>query len=253
MKLQGKTAFIAGAGRNIGRAIALTFAREGADLVLVARQAGDDLKQVARECEALGVKALPLLGDVSNPDDANRLAQDGLDHFGKVDVQVNVAAIRPHKPFWEISTEEWLQVFAVNLHSTFYLAKALTPGMMKRGSGSIVALGGLASLTSQPIRSHVVASKTGLYGLIKSLALELGPHNVRANLIAVGLIGTERRNPGWYPEKNNMPFTEVDVSTMPLKRTGTPQEVADVALFLASDQSSYVTGDRIICGGGRYM
>lgn len=254
MRLQGKTALIAGASRNIGKAIALTFAREGADLILVARTTGDELEQVARECEGFGVQALPLLADVGNPEEVNRAAQLGLDRFGKVDVLVSVAAIRPHRPFWEISYDEWHRVFAVNLHSTFYLAKALAPGMMERGAGgSIIALGGLASLTSQPIRAHVVASKTGLYGLIKSLALELGPYGVRANLIAVGFIGTERHHLEWYPEESNMPFTRSEVETMPLRRTGTPQEVANAALFLASDESSYVTGDRIVCAGGRYM
>ena len=263
MRLKGKTALIAGASRNIGRSIALTFAREGADLILVARNM-DELKEAARECAALGVQALPLAADVGNADQVNQMVQSGLAHFGKVDVLVSVAALRPHKPFWEISYEEWHQVFAVNLHSTFYLAKALAPGMMERGKGgSIVAIGGMASLTAQPNRAHVVATKTGLYGLIKSLALELGPYGVRANLIAAGLIATERRNPEWYPEGGGVPHgmksAESDGTPIgrpegnPLKRKGTPQEVANVALFLASDESSYVTGDRIIAAGGRYM
>ena len=127
--------------------------------------------------------------------------------------------------------------------------------MMKSGKGgSIVALGGMASLIGQPIRAHVVASKTGLYGLIKSLALELGPYNVRANLIAVGFIDTKRVNPEWYAsEENNTPYDAAELQATPLRRAGTPQEVANVALFLASDQSSFVTGDRIVCAGGRYM
>lgn len=254
MRLKGKTALVAGAARNIGKATALTFAREGADLVLVARESREELKLVAAQCEALGVRALPLLGDIGDHAEVERMVQSGLDRFGQVDVLVSVGAIRPHKPFWEISYEEWHRVFAVNCHSTFYFAKALAPGMMKRGTGgSIIALGGMASLTSQPIRAHVVASKTGLYGLIKCLALELGPYNVRANLIAVGFIDTERRNPEWYSEPGNMPFARSDVETTPLGRTGTPQEVANVALFLASDESSYVTGDRIVCAGGKYM
>jgi len=265
MRLQGKTALIAGASRNIGKAIAQTFARQGADLILVARTMSDDLAQTAKECEALGARALPVAADVADPNQVNRMVKRGLDHFGKVDVLVSCAAIRPHKPFWEIDYDEWLQVFAVNLHSTFYLAKALAPGMMQRRSGgSIIALGGLASMTGQPLRAHVVASKTGLYGLIKALALELGPYNVRANLIAVGMIDTERRNPEWYPEGGGVPHgkagTEADGSavgraegTTPLGRIGTPQDVANVALYLASDESSFVTGDRVICAGGRYM
>ena len=166
---------------------------------------------------------------------------------------MSVAGLRPHKDFWDISYEEWHQVFAVNLHSTFYLAKALAPGMMQRKSGSIVALGGMASLTSQPQRAHVIASKTGLYGLIKALALELGPYGVRANLIALNTIENKRLNPEWYREPGGDPLTSTEIAATALRRKGTREEVANVALFLASDQSSYVTGDRIICAGGKIM
>jgi NAD(P)-dependent dehydrogenase (short-subunit alcohol dehydrogenase family) len=253
MQLKGKTALIAGAGRNNGRAIALRFAREGADLILISRKRREELDQVAKECERLGAKVLPILADVSTPDEVDRSVAQALERFGKVDVSVSVAAIRRHKDFWTISNEEWLEVFAVNLHSTFYLAKALAPSMMERRTGSIIALGGLASMTSQPQRAHVVASKTGLYGLIKSLALELGPYGIRANLIALSVIVNDRLNPEWYPEVKGNPRTIEDVQTTALKREGTREEVANVALFLASEQSSYVTGDRIICAGGRYM
>ena len=256
MQLQGKTALIAGAARNNGRVIALTFARAGADLVLVAQKSKDDLEQVARECEALGAKALPLLADLSDHEQVNRIVQSGLEHFGKVDVLVSVAGMRPHKDFWKYDYDEWQQVFAVNVHATFYLAKALAPSMMKRKSGSIIALGGRASLTSEPIGAAVVASKHGLYGLIKSLALELGPYGIRANLLALSNIQNKRLNPEWYADRVDDAVVNTaggDPKDSPLGRIGTPQEVANVALFLASDQSSYVTGDRIICAGGKVM
>lgn len=266
MRLKGKTALVAGAGRNIGKAIALTFAREGADVILVARERREALDETAKQCESFGVKAFPLLADVGEHTQVEDVVKQGLERFGKIEVLVSVAALRPHKPFWEISYDEWNQVLAVNLHSTFYFAKALAPGMMEsRTGGSIIALGGLASMTGQPIRAHVVASKTGLYGLIKALALELGPFGVRANLIAVGHIDTIRANPEWYPEGGGVPYMGAggagsdgsalgtsDGST-PLRRLGSPQEVANVALFLASNELSFVTGDRIICAGGRYM
>ena len=176
-QLEGRTALVAGAGRNNGKAIALAFAREGADLVLLAREKQQSLDDVAQECEKLGAKVLPLLCDVSDHEQVNRTVQQGLKHFGHIDVLMSVAGRRAHQDFWEISYEEWHRTFAVNLHSTFYLAKALAPSMIKRGKGgSIVALGGLAAVTSQPQRAHVIASKTGLYGLIKALALELGPY-----------------------------------------------------------------------------
>jgi 3-oxoacyl-[acyl-carrier protein] reductase len=253
-QLQGKTALVAGGGRNNGKAIALAFAREGADLILVSREKKVELDQVAHDCEKLRMKVLPLLADVSDHEQVNRMVQQGLEHFGKVDVLMSVAGRRAHQDFWEISYEEWHKTFAVNLHSTFYLAKALAPSMMKRGKGgSIVALGGLASVTSQPQRAHVVASKTGLYGLIKALALELGPYNIRANLIALSLIDNVRANPEWYPDKGAGRHTDADLAGVALRRTGKPEEVANVAVFLASDQSSFVTGDRIMCNGGKYM
>src|SRR5262249_29254306 len=117
-QLQGKAALVAGAGRNNGKAIALAFAREGADLVLVARERKAELDQVAHDCEKLGVKVLPLLADLSEHEQVNRLVQQGLDHFGKVDVLMSVAGRRAHQDFWQISYEEWHKTFAVNLHST---------------------------------------------------------------------------------------------------------------------------------------
>jgi 3-oxoacyl-[acyl-carrier protein] reductase len=253
-QLQGKVALVAGAGRNNGKAIALAFAREGADLVLLARERKAELEAVAAECEKSGVRVLPLLCDVSEHEQVERMAQQSLSHFGHVDVLMSVAGRRAHQDFWQISYEEWHKTFAVNLNSTFYLAKALVPSMMQRGKGgSIVALGGMAAVSSQPQRAHVIASKHGLFGLIKALAYELGPYGIRANLIALATIENVRANPEWYPEKKDGQYPEAELTSIPLKRIGKPQEVANVAVFLASDQSSYVTGDRVLCMGGRYM
>ena len=141
----------------------------------------------------------------------------------------------------------------MNLHSAFYLAKAVAPGMIERKSGSIVALGGMASITSQPQRAHVIASKTGLFGLIKALALELGPYNVRANLIALSLIENVRANPEWYPERAGGSYPEAEVAGIPLRRFGKPQEVANVAVFLASDEAAYITGHVLTVDGGLVM
>lgn len=253
-QLQGKVALVAGAGRNNGKAIALAFAREGADLILVARERKAELEAVAAECERSGVRVLPLLADLSEHVEVERLVKQGLRHFRHVDVLMSVAGRRAHQDFWQISYEEWHKTFAVNLHSTFYLAKALVPSMIERGKGgSIVALGGMAAVTSQPQRAHVIASKHGLYGLIKALALELGPYGIRANLLALATIQNVRANPEWYPEKKDGQYSAEEVASIPLRRIGQPQEVANVAVFLASDQSSYVTGDRIQVMGGRYM
>jgi NAD(P)-dependent dehydrogenase (short-subunit alcohol dehydrogenase family) len=250
-QLEGKVALVGGAGRNNGKAIALAFAREGADLILLARERKAELEAVAHECESLGAKVTTTLCDVSENDQVEKLVKQGLDHFGKIDVLMCTAGRRAHQDFWQISLEEWHKTFAVNLHSVFYLARAVAPSMMKQKSGSIIALGGQASVTAQPQRAHVISSKHGLFGLIKALAYELGPYNVRANLIALSTIDNVRANPEWYPDGGTPGAAEI--AEIPLRRTGKPQEVANVAVFLASDQSSYVTGDRVLCAGGKYM
>ncbi len=267
MKLKGKTALISGAGRNNGRAIALAFAKEGADLVLIARSRSEELNGVAKECEALGVKTLPLLGDVSKYEEVERMVKAGLGHFGKIDTSVSVAGIRSNKLPWEYSVEEWHYIFEVNLHSTFYLSKALAPGMMERRSGSFIALGGNSATTAAfPYVSALAASKHGLHGLIKGLAQAFGRYNVRANLLSLANIQNDRLNPEWYQAKNDKgefistgqvgdpKTTDQDrYKLSPLGRQGTREEVGKVAVFLASDDSSYVTGDRIIVSGGGYM
>jgi len=255
MRLQGKTALISGAGRNNGRAIALTYAREGADLVLIARSRSDELNEVATECRSHGVRTLTLLGDVGDSAQARSLARQGLEHFEKIDVLVCVAGLRPHPHFLNITDEEWHRIFAVNLHSTFYLAQALIPGMIERGQGgSIIALGGLAALTAQKLGSAVVSSKSGLHGLIKSIASEFGPHGIRANLLVLSFIDNVRTNPEWYKDiGGDFNTNSSEFESTPLRRTGTTQEVANTALFLASDESSYVTGAHICCTGGRHL
>src|SRR5262249_32764767 len=227
----------------------LTFAREGADLILLARTPSE-VNEVAKECDALGVQALPLQTDVGRHEEVNRAVELGLERFSKIDILVSVAGMRPKKPFWEVSDEEWGRVFAVNLHSTFYLAKALVPQMLSRKRGSIIALGGRTSLISHENSAAIAASKHGLYGLIKSLALDLGPHGIRANLLALSHVETSRPNPEWYPETGGDPNTNAELERIPLRRWAKVQEVANAALFLASDASSYITGDRIVCAGG---
>jgi NAD(P)-dependent dehydrogenase (short-subunit alcohol dehydrogenase family) len=254
MQLKEKTALIAGAGRNNGKAIALTFAREGANLVLVARKMGYRLNEVAHECQALGAQVLPLLADLSEPEDANRVVQSGLQRFTHIDVLVSAIGIRPHMDFWEYSAELWLKVFSINLHSTFYLAKAVAPSMIERKRGSIIALGAGSSLTVVRKGGALEAAcKHGLYGLIKALALELGPYGVRANLLVLGSMENERTNPEWYQEPGHETFTSAALAATPLRRKGTNQEAAEAALFLASEQSSFITGDRVNCTGGRFM
>lgn len=253
MRLQDKTALISGAGRNNGRAIAVRFAEEGADLILVAREDGDQLQKVTDECKALGVRVLPLLADATDRGQIGDVVAKGLAEFGKIDAAVNVIGLRPHRPFMEYTYDEWLHGFAVNNHSLFHLAQALLPSMVQRQAGSIVALGGMSAGHALPDSALVVSSKHALHGLVKSLAREYGPYGIRVNLLNPGSIENIRKNPEWYALTGGEPTGVKDLQDTPLRRKGTNLEVANAALFLASDESSYITGDRISCIGGRFM
>jgi 3-oxoacyl-[acyl-carrier protein] reductase len=182
------------------------------------------------------------------------MVQQGIAELGAIDVLVCNAAIRPHKSLSETSLEDWHRVMAVDLHSAFYLARAVVPGMKERGRGSIIALGGQSSITGRPNTAAVTAAKSGLLGLIRSLAAELGPFGIRANMVMPGFIDTERRYAEWYPEfKERPPGAPEQVKEIPLRRLGRPEDIADACVFLASEASSYVTGDTIRVMGGRVI
>ena len=254
MKLAGRVALVTGASRNIGRAIALAFAAEGADLVLNTRANADELEAVAEECRKAGIRALPALGDIGDPAAVGAMVERGLAELGAIDVLVCNAAIRPHKALEDTSPEEWHRVLAVNLHSAFYLARAVVPSMKARGRGSIIALGGQSSLTGRANTAAVTAAKTGLLGLVRSLAAELGPSGIRANMVVPGFIDTERRYAEWYPEfQQRPPGAPEQVREIPLRRLGRPEDIAEACVFLASDASAYITGDALRVMGGRVI
>ena len=254
MRLEGKTAFITGASRNIGRAIALAFAAEGADLVLNTRVNREELEAVAAECRKAGVRAASVLGDIADAAVVESMVAQGLAEMGAIDVLVCNAAIRPHKAITETSIEDWHRVVGVNLHSAFYLARAVAPGMKERRRGSIIALGGQSSLTGRSGTVAVTAAKHGLLGLVRALAAELGPFGIRANMVVPGFIDTERRYAEWYPEfRQAPPGAPEQLKDIPLRRLGRPEEIADACVFLASDASAYVTGDALRVMGGRII
>jgi len=254
MRLAGKRAFITGASRNIGRAIALAFAAEGADLVLNTRANREELEGVAAECRKAGVRAVSVLGDIADAGAVDAMVKQGLAELGAIDVLVCNAAIRPHTSVTETSIEYWHRVMGVNLHSAFYLARAIVPGMKERHQGSIIALGGQSSLTGRANTASVTAAKTGLLGLVRALAAELGPFGIRANMVIPGTMDTERRYAEWYPEfRQAPPGAPEQLKQIPLGRLGRPEEIADACVFLASDASSYITGDEIRVMGGRII
>ena len=255
MRLAGKTALITGASRNIGREIALTFAREGAGLMLNTRQSAPELDAVAAQCRELGAPTAAALCDVADPAAVRRMVADGIDRLGKIDILVSNVAIRPHKPLTDVSDDEWHQVINTNLSSAFYLCKAVLPGMLERRGGSIIAIGGQSSITGRPNTAAVTAAKTGLLGLIRAIAAEAAPHNVRANMVNPGATDTSRQHPEWYPEfqGNISRGSAQHLSELPMGRQATVQDVASACLFFASDESAYITGDSVNVMGGRYI
>jgi 3-oxoacyl-[acyl-carrier protein] reductase len=183
------------------------------------------------------------------------MVSDGIDQLGKIDVLVSNVAIRPHKPITEVSDDEWQQVMNTNLNSAFYLSKAVLPEMLERRSGSIIALGGQSSITGRPNTTAVTAAKTGLLGLIRAIAAEAAPHGVRANMVNPGSTDTSREHPEWYPEFQGETTrgSSDHLKGLPMGRQATVQDIANACLFFASDESAYITGDRLNVMGGRYI
>ena len=179
------------------------------------------------------------------------MVQAGLDKFGTIDSLVSTVAIRPHTSIVNLSLEELHRVMEVNLFGSFYLAKSVAPVMMKQGSGSIIAIGGLTAISGTKNSTASAASKAGLLGLIRALAVELGPHGVRANMVVPGNIATEDVDPSSHSESDRN--TQESNDRSPLRRAGRPEEIASACVFLASEDASYITGEHLMCNGGRFI
>ena len=254
MRLEGRTALITGASRNIGREVALTFAREGANLILNTRNSSSELEEVANECRSHEVQVITAIADVSDESSVNDMVFKSFETFEHIDILINNAAIRPHKPLLDTSYEDWREVFSINLDPCFYLSRALLPKMIEHTYGSIVALGGMATLTGRPNTAPVASSKMAVLGLIKSIASEFSQYNIRANMVNPGSIDTERIHPEWYPEyAKDGRNSSKHLNQIPLGRQGHTKDIANACLFLASDESSYITGDQINAVGGRFI
>ena len=244
MKLEGKTVLVTGSGRNIGRATVLAYAREGANVVVNARSNRDEVESVSEEARALGVKALPVLADVSDQQQVEAMVAKALEEFGGVDVLISNAAVRPGKPFMEVTLEEWERVRSVILDGAFYCTRAVLPSMIEKGYGRIMYLSGDGAFRGDPERAHVSAPKLGLVGMARALATEMAHHNITFNVVSPGRIDTSR-DLAWYPGQNTR-----DASKIPLQRLGLPDEVAGTLLFLGSDEGGYITGQTLHVNGG---
>ena len=244
-ELDGKVALVTGSGRNIGRATILKMAAEGANVVVNARSNQAEADAVAEEARAMGVKAMAILADVSNKEQVDSMVSMAMAEFGKIDILVNNAAIRPHKPFLEVTLEDWEYVRGVVLDGAFYTTSAIMPSMVKNEYGRIIFFTGDGAFQGPPERAHVSAAKMGLVGMCRSLASEFAPKNIRVNVVSPGSIDTSREHPEWYPDAR-----PPDASHIPMQRQGKVYEIASTVMFLISDEGGFITGQSIHANGG---
>ena len=242
--LTGKVALITGATRGIGRAIALRFASEGADVAFTYRSQAEAAIALTGELEALGVRAKGYQSDAADFTAAHAIVDDAKAVFGHIDVLVNNAGITKDSLMMRMDEEQWDAVIDTNLKSAYNFIHACTPVMARQRSGSIINMTSVVGVSGNAGQCNYAASKAGLIGLAKSIAKEMGPRGIRANCIAPGFIDTDMTSV--LPEDMRKEWEK----QIPLRRSGTPEDVASVALFLASGMSSYVTGQVINCCGG---
>lgn len=242
--LAGKTALITGAGRGIGRAIALRFAQEGANVAITDIRITDEVEEFIAQLNAMGVKAKAYTSNAADFDDAHKTVEAVAADFGAIDILVNNAGITRDGLLMRMTEEQWDMVINVNLKSAFNLTHAVTPIMIRQRSGSIINMASVVGVSGNAGQANYSASKAGMIGLAKSTAKELGSRGIRANAIAPGFIITDMTNALSEDVKKQW------AAQIPLRRGGTPEDVAGVATFLASDLSAYVSGQVIHCCGG---
>ena len=242
--LEGKVALVTGAARGIGKAIALKFAQEGANVVFTDLVIDENGENTKKEIEAFGVKALAIASNAANFEEAHSVVDQIMKEFGKLDILVNNAGITKDGLMMRMSEAQWDAVINVNLKSAFNFVHAVTPIMMRQKGGSIINMSSVVGVHGNAGQANYSASKAGMIGLAKSIAQELGSRGVRANAIAPGFIITEMT--AQLPEDVRKEWA----AKIPLRRGGTTEDIANVCTFLASDMSSYVTGQVIsVCGG----
>ena len=242
--LDGKTALVTGATRGIGRAIALRFAAEGADVAFTYRSQDEAAVALQAEMETMGIRAKAYKSDAASFEDAHNVVADVKETFGKIDILVNNAGITKDGLMMRMDEAAWDAVIGTNLKSAFNFIHACTPIMARQRSGSIINMSSVVGVSGNAGQCNYSASKAGLIGLSKSIAKEMGPRGIRSNCIAPGFIATDMTEA--LPENLRQEWEK----QIPLRRGGQPEDVAKVSLFLASDLSSYVTGQVINCCGG---
>ena len=242
--LQGKVALITGAARGIGKAIALRYAAEGADIAFTDLNIDESGRATEAEIAALGVRVKAYASNAADFEATHNVVAEVVKDFGRIDVLVNNAGITKDTLMMRMTEQQWDAVLTVNLKSAFNFIHAVTPVMARQRSGSIINMSSVVGVSGNAGQCNYSASKAGMIGLAKSIAKEMGPRGIRANCIAPGFIITDMT--AALPEE----VREAWAKQIPLRRGGTPEDVANVALFLASDLSSYVSGQVIHCCGG---
>ena len=247
--IAGKTLLVTGSGRNLGKAIVLEFAARGANVVINARSNAEEANQVKEEAEALGAKALVVLGDAAYKSTVVELKTKAEEAFGRVDIYVSNAARRLHKDFWETSDEDWHRYLNQQLTASWYLAKAFAPSMREQGWGRIMHMNGPDGWSGGPTRIPHSTAKGGLRTFTRSLARSLGPHGITVNAIAPGFVRTDMTQGGraaadWAGTEKTL------ASRTMLGRIGEPADIAAVVGFLASEEARWITGQVIDASGG---
>ncbi|MEC8917486.1 MAG: SDR family oxidoreductase [Pseudomonadota bacterium] len=244
--LEGRVALVTGGTRNIGRAVALGLAEQGADVAIVATHHGQAMSDTLADIRALGRQGLGLVADIADPEKVEGAVARVGEHFGRLDTLVCCAAIRPHKPFAELTVEDWRQVMAVNLDGPFLVAKASLPLLLDSDQAAIITFGGVSAHLGATERANVIASKMGVVGLTRALAVEYGEQGVTANCIVPGQIDTER------PAGSPPPRLAAGKGPL-VRRFGRPDEVAAMVCHLAGPMGRYSTGQTFHLNGGSYL
>lgn len=239
-----RTALVTGAGRNIGRAVALGLAQDGMNIVVNGATDRAAAERVAAEARGFGVRAIVVMADIGEAAACARLAEAALAAFGAVDVLVNNAALRPAKPFLETTAADWRRVMAVDLEAAIWLSQALLPGMVARGWGRIVNFTGMNAIHGYAGRVPVSVAKHGLWGLTKALGKEFGPKGITVNAVSPGPIASDGADPAADAQR------AAYVARVPVGRMGRPEEVAAVVRLLASEAGAYVNGQMLQVNGG---
>ncbi|QGA69118.1 SDR family NAD(P)-dependent oxidoreductase [Sulfolobus sp. E11-6] len=244
MSLKGMVSIVTGSAMGIGKEISLRLAEEGSNVVLF--DIVEKVKDTLREVKDRGVDGLAIVGDVTKRVDVERATKDAIDTFGEIDILVNNAGIYPTKPFLEMTEDDWDKVLNVNLKGTFLFSRSVAKHMVQRKYGRIINISSNAAIVGFPGLAHYCASKAGVVGLTRAMALELAPYGITVNAIAPGPIETERMSTSSSQQADYQAF----LRAIPVGRLGKPRDVANVVIFLASQESSFITGQLIVVDGG---